>query len=87
MSILLNMNWCICSKHIDEETHGIPQGVDSSYNVLTNVSVRRGIIWGINVHSINKGEVSLMQSLSCILQIKKRSMTFSLKSKSEFNKL
>ena len=32
-------------------------GMDSSYHVLqTNVSVRRGIIWGISVHNIHKKE-------------------------------
>ena len=31
------------------------QGVDSSFNV--NVSVRRGKMWGINLHNIHKGEV------------------------------
>jgi hypothetical protein len=34
-------------------------GVDSSYNVPTNVSVRRGKFQGINVHSIHKGDVLL----------------------------
>ena len=33
------------------------QGVDFLYNVQTDVSVRRGIIWGINIHIIHKGEV------------------------------
>ena len=37
--------------------------VDSSYNIQTNVSVRRGFIWGINVHSIHKGEVLFFSSV------------------------
>ena len=37
---------------MDKETHG----VDSSYHVPTNESVRRGIIRGISVHRIYKGE-------------------------------
>ena len=27
-------------------------GVDSTYHIQTNVSIRRGIIWGINIHNI-----------------------------------
>ena len=38
-------------------------GWDSSYNVWTNESVRRGIIWGINAHNICKGDV--LFSLVC----------------------
>ena len=38
-------------------------GVDSSYHVRIDVSVRRGIIWGISVHSINKGEVLFFSSV------------------------
>jgi hypothetical protein len=34
-----------------------PQGVDQSYHVQTNMSVERGIIWGISVYNIYKGEV------------------------------
>jgi hypothetical protein len=34
---------------------GTSLGVDSSYHVRTNVSVRRGIIWDISVHNIHKG--------------------------------
>ena len=34
---------------------GQARKVDSSYHVWTSVSVRRGIIWGISVHSIHKG--------------------------------
>ena len=40
-----------------------PQGVDSSYHIWTNMSVRRGIIWGISAHSIDKGEVLIFSSL------------------------
>ena len=32
-------------------------GVDSSYHMQTNMGVRKGNVWGISVHSINKGEV------------------------------
>ena len=32
-------------------------GVDSSYHVWIKLSVRRGIIWGISVHTIHKIEV------------------------------
>ena len=35
----------------------LAQGFDSSYYIQTKVSVRRGIIWGIDVRSIDKGEV------------------------------
>lgn len=31
--------------------------MDSSYNVQINMSVRRGIIWGIDVYDKHKGEV------------------------------
>ena len=34
-----------------------PPGVDSSYNVQTNVSVRRGVIGGNSVHNIHNGEL------------------------------
>ena len=37
--------------------------VDSSYHMRTNVSVGRGIIRGISVHNIHKGEVSLFSSM------------------------
>ena len=37
----------------------LAQGFDSSYYIQTKVSVRRGIIWGIDVRSIDKGEVSI----------------------------
>ena len=33
------------------------RGVDYSYHVRTNVSVRRVIIFGISVHNIQHGEV------------------------------
>jgi hypothetical protein len=32
-------------------------GVDSSYHIRTNMSVERGIIGGISIHSTYKGEV------------------------------
>ena len=32
-------------------------GLDSSYHVQINVSVKKGIIWGISIHNIHKGEV------------------------------
>lgn len=35
----------------------LAQGFDSSYYIQTKVSVRRGIIRGIDVRSIDKGEV------------------------------
>ena len=38
------------------------RGVDSSYNIRTNVSVRRGINRGIRVHNIQKGEVLFFSS-------------------------
>ena len=30
------------------------RGMNTSYNIQTNVSVRMIIIWGINTHSIHK---------------------------------
>ena len=35
--------------------------VDFSYHIQSDVSVRRGIIWGISVHNINKGEVLFLK--------------------------
>ena len=32
------------------------QGVDSLYNVRSNVCVRRVIIWGISIHTTHKGK-------------------------------
>ena len=40
-----------------------PHGFDSSYHIWTNVSVRRGVIWGISVHGIHKGEVLFISSV------------------------
>ena len=37
--------------------------MDPSYYVQTNVSVRRGIIWGISVHRVHKGEVLFFSSV------------------------
>ena len=37
--------------------------VDSSDHIQTNMSVRRGIIWGISVHRINKGEAQIFSSV------------------------
>jgi hypothetical protein len=37
--------------------------VDSSYHVQANVSVRRGIIEGISVYSIHKGEVLFISNV------------------------
>ena len=38
-------------------------GVDSSHHTQTNVSVIRGIVWGISVHSTRKGEVLFLSSV------------------------
>ena len=35
--------------------------VDFSYHIQSDVSVRRGIIWGISVHNIHKGEVLFLK--------------------------
>ena len=35
----------------------LPRGVDNSYHVRTNVSIRSGIVWGISVHIVHKGQV------------------------------
>ena len=35
----------------------ITRGMNSSYYIQTNVSVERGVIWGISVPSIDKGGV------------------------------
>ena len=35
--------------------------VDFSYHMQSDVSVRRGIIWGISVHNIHKGEVLFLK--------------------------
>ena len=39
------------------------RGVNSSYHICTNMSVRRGIIWGTSVYSIQKGEVLIFTSV------------------------
>ena len=41
----------------------LSRGVNSSYHIQTNVGVERGIIWGINVRCIHKGEVLLRFSV------------------------
>ena len=35
--------------------------VDFSYHIQSDVSVRRGIIWGISVQNIHKGEVLFLK--------------------------
>lgn len=40
-----------------------PRGVDSSYNVQANMSVRRGVTRGISVHSIYKEKVLFFYSV------------------------
>ena len=42
---------------------GNAQGVDSSYHVRINMSVRRGIIGGITIHIIHKEEVKFLSSV------------------------
>ena len=37
--------------------------MDSSYQVQTNVSVERDIIWIINAHSMHKGEVLFLSHM------------------------
>ena len=46
------------------DASSLTEGVDFTYHVWTNMSVRRVIIWGISVHSIHKEEV-LFLSLVC----------------------
>ena len=36
--------------------------MDSSFHVWTDVSVKRGIIWGISVHNMHMGEVLIFFS-------------------------
>lgn len=38
-------------------------GVNSSHNVQTNMSSRRGIVWGISIYSIHKGDVLFFSSV------------------------
>ena len=38
-------------------------GVNSSYNVQTNMSSRRGIMWGISIYSIRKGDVLFLSNV------------------------
>ena len=42
-------------------------GLIFSYPIRTNVSVRRGVIWGISVHNIHKGDIFQL----CSVYIKK----------------
>ena len=46
-------------------------GRDSSYHVGANVNVRRGIIWGISIHNIHKGEI-LFSMVSKLLDVQKK---------------
>ena len=39
--------------------------VDFLYNLQTNVTVRRGIIWGISVHDVHLVDVSFL----CVMYI------------------
>ena len=39
------------------------QGVDSSYHLRINMSVKTCINWGISVHSVHKGEVLISTSV------------------------
>jgi hypothetical protein len=47
-----------------ELLHG---GLDSSYHVWTNMSVKGGIIWDISAHSIHKGDSLIFLKL-CIIK-------------------
>ena len=38
-------------------------GLDSSYHIRTNMSVRMGVIWGTSIHKIHKGEVLVFSSV------------------------
>ena len=42
---------------INDQCDTLSMGMDSSYHLQTKVSVRRGIIWGISIQSMHKGEV------------------------------
>lgn len=37
-------------------------GVDSSYHVWIDVSLRKGVMWGISIQSVHKGEVLFLFS-------------------------
>ena len=51
------------SPTIDQQNLVEDLGVDFSYDICTNVSVRRVVIWTISVHIVRKGEVLFFSSV------------------------
>ena len=58
----LSWLWCRGSWRVWSDLTPGPHGVGSCH-VRINVSVRRGILWGISMHSIHKGEVLFFSSV------------------------
>ena len=54
------MNFFTAHTFTIAQTITFPTGVVFPYHVQTNVSVRRGIIWGISLHSIHMEEVFII---------------------------